>query len=381
MNNSSKIPFNRASFDGLELSYLSEAVKNGHVSGGGPFAKRAEAILSSLVGDRTTLLTTSCTHALEMSARLLDLQPRDEVLVPSFTFVSTASAFLQNGARPRFVDIDPSTLNMSIEQAEAAISERTRAICIVHYAGVGAQPDEFRKLADARGLTLIEDNAHGLGGSWRGKALGSFGSMSTMSFHETKNITCGEGGALALESEALAERGEILREKGTDRARFFRGQVDKYTWIDNGSSWILSDLLAGVLLAQLERFLEIQQRRMQIWNTYERELLGWASCNGVRTPFVPEEAKHPAHMFYLLMPSGESRTAFIEHLRFHEVMSVFHYVPLEETPFGRQVAASVQQPCPVSAHVSNTLVRLPLFPSMSDTDLDRVITAVTSFKA
>ncbi len=235
MNNSSKIPFNRASFDGLELSYLSEAVKNGHVSGGGPFAKRAEAILSSLVGDRTTLLTTSCTHALEMSARLLDLQPRDEVLVPSFTFVSTASAFLQNGARPRFVDIDPSTLNMSIEQAEAAISERTRAICIVHYAGVGAQPDEFRKLADARGLTLIEDNAHGLGGSWRGKALGSFGSMSTMSFHETKNITCGEGGALALESEALAERGEILREKGTDRARFFRGQVDKYTWIDNRS--------------------------------------------------------------------------------------------------------------------------------------------------
>lgn len=375
-----KIPFNRATFDGPEMSYIQEAVSNGHLSGGGPFTARAESLLSSLVGGQRTLLTTSCTHALEMSARLLNLGPGDEVLVPSFTFVSTASAFLQNGARPVFIDIDPLTLNMSIEEAEAAISSRTRAIVIVHYAGIGAQPDEFRKLSDKHGLVLIEDNAHGLGGSWNGRPLGSFGSMSTMSFHETKNITCGEGGALALESLDLAERGEILREKGTDRAKFFRGQVDKYTWVDNGSSWILSDLLAAVLFGQLESFTAIQQRRMSIWNAYERELSGWAAANHVRTPFVPDQAEHPAHMFYLLMPTNESRSAFIDHLRQQGVMSVFHYVPLEETPYGRRFRDPAQRTCTVAAQISDTLVRLPLFPSLDSTDLERVLTAATSFK-
>lgn len=375
------IPFNRASIGEPELTYLQQAVMNGHVSGGGPFTRRAESLLSQFVGNQRILLTTSCTHALEMSARLLDLQPGDEVLVPSFTFVSTASAFLHNGSRPVFVDIDPLTLNVSLEQAEAAITSRTRAICIVHYAGVGAQPDDFRRLADARGLSLIEDNAHGLGGSWRGKPLGTFGSMSTMSFHETKNITCGEGGALALETQELVERGEILREKGTDRARFFRGQVDKYTWVDNGSSWVMSDLLAAVLTAQLERFGQIQQRRRAIWDTYDHELASWAADSGVRTPYIPDEAVHPAHMYYLLMPTLDARTAFIKHLRALGVMSVFHYVPLEETPFGLSLTSPTQQPCPVSMQVSDSLVRLPLFPSMSHADIERVLEAVTSFKA
>jgi dTDP-4-amino-4,6-dideoxygalactose transaminase len=245
------IPFNRASFDGHELEYLAGAIQNGHVSGNGLYTKKAEEELRHIHGHGRTLLTTSCTHALEMAAILLQLKPGDEVIVPSFTFVSSAAAFLLHGGKPVFADVRADTLNLNFDAVEAAITSRTRAVCVVHYAGVGAEPDQFRQLADKHGLVLIEDNAHGLFGKFKGQSLGTFGQVSTLSFHETKNVTCGEGGAIHVNDLGYVERAEILREKGTNRSKFFRGQVDKYTWVDTGSSWVLSDLLAGVLLGQL----------------------------------------------------------------------------------------------------------------------------------
>jgi len=280
------IPFNRATFDGKELAYLAQAVADGHVSGNGPFTRRAEAALEVGHGTGRTLLTTSCTHALEMAALLGRFAPGDEVIVPAYTFVSTASAFLLHGATPVFVDVRPDTLNLCPDLVEAAITERTRAICIVHYGGVGATPRRFREVADRHGLLLVEDNAHGLFGVEDGGVLGTFGHLSTLSFHETKNVTCGEGGALHGNDPVLVERAEILREKGTDRSRFLRGQVDKYTWVDVGSSWVLSDLLAGVLVGQLERFEDLQARRHAIPFTTRRRPVGRRStgCDGRSTP-------------------------------------------------------------------------------------------------
>lgn len=372
------IPFNRASFLGQEREFFEDALSKGHISGNGHFTKVAERQLAALVGGKSTLLTTSCTHALELSARLLDLEPGDEVIVPSYTFVSSASAFAINGATPVFVDVRDDTLNIDLEQARAAITSQTKAICIVHYAGVGAEPDAFAELARERGIALIEDNAHGLGGSWKGKALGSFGMCSTMSFHETKNVTCGEGGAVALQSQELFERAEILREKGTNRSRFLRGQVDKYTWVDVGSSWVMSDLLAAVLCAQLDQFAAIQADRMRIWSAYERELARWATHNSVRTPFIPADAQHTAHMYYLRLPSLEVRTAFIDHLKRHEVLAVFHYQALHQSPVGRSKGRG-HASLPVTEAAADDLVRLPLYRSMSEHELDRVLEAVTSF--
>ena len=372
------IPFNRASFDGRELAYLSEAIQNGHVSGNGPHTKIAEQILSGIHGSGTSLLTTSCTHALEMSALLLRLSPGDEVIVPSFTFVSTAAAFLLHGGTPVFVDVRDDTLNIDLDAAEAAITSRTKAICIVHYAGVAADPEKFRDLAYRYGLTLIEDNAHGLFSSFMGRSLGSFGEMSTLSFHETKNVTCGEGGALHLNDMQFLERAEILREKGTDRSKYFRGQVDKYTWVDVGSSWVLSDLLAGVLLGQLERHDEIQRMRHQIWARYDTELRGWTIQNGIRTPAVPDGCEHSSHMYYLRLNDLESRSRFINHMRDHGVMTVFHYQPLHLSDVGVRLGGRVGQ-CPVTEEAGDTLVRLPLFASMSASEVDQVLDAVVTF--
>jgi dTDP-4-amino-4,6-dideoxygalactose transaminase len=374
------IPFNRASFRGSERKFFDDALSKGHISGNGQFTKDAEQLLTSLVGGNATLLTTSCTHALEMSARLLDLEPGDEVIVPSYTFVSSASAFAINGATPVFVDVRDDTLNINFEQAKDAITDNTKAICIVHYAGVGAEPDSFAQLASDRGIALVEDNAHGLGGSWKGKALGSFGMCSTMSFHETKNVTCGEGGAIALQSRELFERAEILREKGTNRSRFLRGQVDKYTWVDLGSSWVMSDLLAAVLCAQLEQFEAIQNDRMRIWGNYERELVEWAKKNGVRTPVIPVEAQHTAHMYHLRLPTLAARTAFIDHLKRNGVLAVFHYQALHLSPVGIE-RGRAHGSLPVSEAAADTLVRLPLYRSMSEQELHTVLQAVTTFTA
>lgn len=358
------IPFNRASFDGDEISHLVQAIRDGHTAGNGPFTKRAEAILTDMHGGSTTLLTTSCTHALEMAARLLDLQPEDEVIVPAYTFVSTASAFMWNGAKPVFADIRPDTLNIDPVSVEALITDRTRAICIVHYAGVGAEPDRFAEIAERHGLVLIEDNAHGLGATYQGKTLGTFGALSTLSFHETKNITCGEGGALVINDPALVERAEILREKGTDRSKFLRSQVDKYTWVDVGSSWVLSDLLAAVLVGQLDRFPEIHRTRKQLWATYAAALSDWASKNHVRMPTIPSQSDHPAHLFYLLLPSKNERDRFIAHMKARNILTVFHYQSLHTSPVGLKIGVSLED-CPSSDMASECLVRLPIFVSLS----------------
>jgi dTDP-4-amino-4,6-dideoxygalactose transaminase len=370
-----RIPFNRASFDGRELELLTSAITAGHVSGGGPLTREAERLLTELHGGIPVLLTTSCTHALELSALLLDLRADDEVIVPAFTFVSTAAAFLLHGARPVFVDVLPDTLNLDPAAVEAAITPRTRAICVVNYAGVGADLEELARIAARHDLRLIEDNAHGLGGGRGGHILGTVGAMSTLSFHETKNITCGEGGAIVLRDAALLERAEILREKGTDRARFFRGQVDKYTWVDVGSSWVISDLLAGVLVGQLERLAAIQERRQALWRRYAEELADWAAGIGVRLPMIPDDAQHTAHLFHLRLPDLDHRTRFIEQLAAAGVHAVFHYQSLHLSDVGRRLGGRPGQH-PVTEEASDTLVRLPLFVGLTDDEQSHVIATV-----
>ncbi len=372
------IPFNRADLDRAELDFMAQALAGGHISGNGPFTHRAEAHLGDGHGSARALLTTSCTHALEMAALLLELEPGDEVIVPSYTFVTTASAYLLHGGRPVFVDVHPDTLNVTPELVEAAITERTRAICVVHYGGVGAEPDRFVDLAKRHGLTLIEDNAQGLFGTYKGQTLGTFGALSTVSFHETKNITCGEGGALIVNDPDYAPRAEVLREKGTDRSRFMRGEVDKYSWIDVGSSWVLSDILAALLMAQLDRRAEIQSKRMAIWSRYHEELKDWAYENGVVTPVVPEAASNAAHLYHLRFDSIEVRDRFMSTLR-PVASTVFHYQSLHLSEVGRRLGGQVGQ-CPVTEDASNTLVRLPLFPGLGSDDQSRIIDAIRSFE-
>lgn len=372
---SSAIPFNRVSFQFDELANVEKAIQNGHISGDGPFCRQAEGLLSRLHGDAEVLLTPSCSHALELAARLIQFEPGDEVIVPSFTFVTTVSSFVANGATPVFCDIDPVTLGLDLEQAKKLITPKTRAVCLVHYGGVPANPEGFAALAEEFGLVLIEDNAHGLGGQSGGQALGTFGAMSTLSFHETKNMTCGEGGALVINDPAYVERAEILREKGTDRSRFFRGQVDKYTWHDIGSSWVMSDILAGLLVGQLDNFETIQNRRKEITDTYRRELAEWSAHNNIT---LGPKAEHTSHLFYLLLNDESERNAFIEHMKREGVMVTFHYVPLHNSPAGqkyRDPAVSLD----VSEDVSVRLVRLPVFPGISVAELDHVITSARSF--
>jgi dTDP-4-amino-4,6-dideoxygalactose transaminase len=373
------IPFNRPSLVGTEYAYMAEALENGHISGDGAFTKRCHALLEQTIGVPRALLTTSCTHALEMSALLTDVKADDEVIVPSFTFVSTINAFALRGARPIFADIREDTLNLDESRLEALITPRTRAIVVVHYAGVGCEMDTIMKIADRHAITVIEDNAHGLFGKYRGRNLGTFGQMATLSFHETKNITCGEGGALLVNAPALVERAEIIREKGTNRSQFFRGQVDKYTWIDVGSSYLPSDLLAAFLLAQLEAAESIQQQRRQIWTTYERGLREWADENGIRLPIIPADCDQPFHMFYLLLPTLADRQRLIEHLRQAGILAVFHYLPLHLSPMGLRFGGKPGD-CPITEDVSDRLLRLPFYNTLSAQDQALVIETVRSFK-
>ena len=373
------IPFNMPGVTGRELPYLQQALASGHLSGDGRFTHRCHTMLEALTGAPKVLLTTSCTHALEMAALLAGLEPGDEVLCPAFTFVSSVNAFVLRGARPVFVDIRSDTLNIDERQVEAAITPRTRALMVMHYAGVGCEMPELMAVASRHGLQVIEDNAHGLFGAYSGRTLGSYGATSTLSFHETKNLTCGEGGALVINDPALVARAEILREKGTNRSRFYRGQIDKYTWVDVGSSYLPSDLLAAFLCAQLESWEEIQTARQAIWRRYDTALAGWAAGEGVGRPHVPAHCTHPAHLYYLLMPSLEVRTRFIAHLRAQVVLAVFHYQPLHLSDKGREFGGYVGQ-CPVTEDVADRLVRLPLYFQLSKTDQTRVIDAVTSFR-
>ena len=332
------IPFNRPCLAGRELEYLAHAVQLGHSSGDGSYSRHCHEFLEREVGVERAFLTSSCTDALEMCALLLRLEAGDEVIVPSFTFVSTANAFLLHGARPVFIDVRPDTLNIDERLLEPVLAacRRPRAVVAVHYAGVGCEMEELGRITARRGLVLVEDNAHGLFGRYRGRPLGSFGALATLSFHETKNFTCGEGGALLVNDAAFIERAEILRDKGTNRRNFLRGAVDKYTWVDLGSSFLLSDLLAAFLFAQLEARQEILAKRRRLWDAYRSALTGWAARNQFGLPCVPSDCEQSYHMFYLLAPSQEVRDGLINHLKARQILAVFHYQPLHNSPAGRE---------------------------------------------
>ncbi|MBG0813551.1 dTDP-4-amino-4,6-dideoxygalactose transaminase [Planomonospora sp. ID82291] len=374
------IPFNRPHVSPNELEYLEEALRGGSTAGDGPFTRRASRLLEERLGGSRALLTTSCTHALEMAALLLGLRPGDEVIMPSFTFVSTANAFALRGATPVFADCRPDTLNLDERLVEDAITPRTRAVVAVHYAGVACEMDEIGAIAERHGLAVVEDNAHGLGGSYRGRPLGSLGRLAAQSFHATKNIQCGEGGALVLNDPDLVARAEVIREKGTDRSRFFRGQVDRYRWIDIGSSYLPSDLLAAQLTAQLESFSAIQERRSAVWNAYHEGLADWAAANEVAQPMVPDDRVHPAHLYYLLLPDLANRQGLIAHLAERGVQAAFHYQPLHTAPAGERYGRTAPGGCPVTEKAADRLVRLPLYADLGASGVSSVIDAVRSYE-
>ncbi len=373
------IPFNCVSRVGTEFSYIRQAFEAMRISGDGIFTKRCHRILEDTLGVPKVLLTTSCTHALEMAALLLEIKPGDEVIVPSFTFPSAVNAFVSRGAKPVFIDIRPDTLNLDEDLLEPLISPATRAIIAMHYAGVGCEMQKILEVAKAHGIPVVEDNAHGLFGRYRARFLGTFGCLATQSFHETKNFSCGEGGALLINDPRYIERAEILREKGTDRSRFFRGQVDKYTWVDIGSSYLPSDILAAVLYAQLEVRDSIQAKRCKIWERYRSGLAEWAAEQGVRLPFVPVYSEQAYHIFYLMLPDLRSRMSLINYLKDRDILSVFHYLPLHLSPMGRKFGGYEGQ-CPVTERVSDQLLRLPLYSSLSNEDQERVIESIYDFR-
>lgn len=374
-----RIPFNKPCLTGNEYRYIEEALAAGRISGDGAFTARCNQALERMLGAPKVLLTTSCTHALEMAALLLNLSPGDEVIVPSFTFVSTANAFALRGANLVFADIRPDTLNLDERLLPSLITPRTKAILVVHYAGVGCEMDSILEVAGRRGIAVVEDNAHGLFGYYRGRPLGSFGRLATQSFHETKNVICGEGGALVINDPELIERAEILREKGTNRARFFRGEVDKYTWVDIGSSYLPSEVLAAFLYAQLEKCEIIQARRCCVWQRYQGRLEAWAGEHGVGLPLVPDYCRQPYHMFYLLLPSLKVRQALIEHLKSRGILAVFHYVPLHTSPMGMRFQGRPGQ-CPVTEDISDRLLRLPFYQDLTEDEQDEVIDAILDFR-
>ncbi|MGZ4446187.1 MAG: dTDP-4-amino-4,6-dideoxygalactose transaminase [Nocardioides sp.] len=372
MTTSPEIPFNAVRPEGNELAYVAESITSGRTSSSGPFAARAGALLQEETGAAEILLTTSCTAALEMSALLLDLQPGDTVIVPSFTFVSSALAFVREGARIRFCDIEPETLGPDPRHLEELLDDTVRAVVVVHYAGVACDMDGIRHaLRDRPDVAIVEDNAHGLYGRWRGQPLGSLGRFATLSFHETKNFVCGEGGALVVNDPADAARAWVVYDKGTNRKAFFQGQVDKYSWRDVGSSFGMSDALAAYLLAQLEERESIQARRQGVWQGYADALAPYADELGLRLPVVPEHCEPAYHLFHLLLPDHETRTTVIKRLREEGISTAFHYVPLHDSVAGRRFTDDPQE-CPVTTDVSSRLLRLPFHNNLSAEDVQRV---------
>ncbi len=369
------IPFNRPFTAGKEFEYIQQAIENMDLSGDGAITKKCHALLEQTLGVPKVLLTTSCTHALEMAALLLNIRPGDEVIVPSFTFVSTINAFVLRGACPVFIDIRPDTLNLDEAKLEQLITPRTKAIVPVHYAGVGCEMDAILEIAGRYGIAVVEDNAHGLFAKYKGKYLGTFGCLATQSFHETKNFTCGEGGALLIDDPKYIERAEIIREKGTDRSRFYRGQVDKYSWVDIGSSYLPSGILAAFLYAQLEAREQIQTKRRQIWEYYYEHLQDWAEEHGIRLPIVPAHCEQGYHMFYLLMPSLSERHATIDRLKDRDIFSVFHYLPLHLSQMGQRFGGK-EGDCPITESTSDRLLRLPFYNDLTESDQARVVAAI-----
>ena len=355
-----KIPFNKPYMTGKELWYISQAHANGHLAGDGEFTRRCNAWLENHIGCNKALLTHSCTAALEIAAILTDLQPGDEVIMPSYTFVSTANAFVLRGAVPVFVDIRSDTLNIDEARIKEAITDKTKAIVVVHYAGVACEMDAIMEIAGRHGLLVIEDDAQGMGSSYKGRPLGSIGHLAAVSFHETKNIISGEGGALLVNSAHFSERAEMIREKGTNRNQFFRGLVDKYTWVEIGSSYLPSELIAAFLWAQMEEADAITQRRLDIWNTYHQWFASLEDQGKIRRPVIPTDCKHNAHMYYLLLPDLEQRTAFIEALKVQGIGAVFHYIPLHDSPMGKKHGRTSGD-LKNTRELSERLVRLPLW--------------------
>lgn len=354
------IPFNKPYMTGKELAYIAEAHENCMLAGDGPFTRRCNAWLERQTGCGKALLTHSCTAALEMAAILADIQPGDEVIMPSYTFVSTANAFVLRGGVPVFVDIRPDTLNIDETKIEAAITPRTRAIVPVHYAGGACEMDVIMDIARRHKLLVIEDAAQGIMSSYKGRALGSIGHMAGLSFHETKNIISGEGGALLINDAYFFERAEIIREKGTNRSQFFRGQVDKYTWVDIGSSYLPGEIIAAFLWAQMEEADDITARRMAIWSTYHEELIELERAGCLQRPRISEGASHNAHMYYVLLPDLERRSRVIQQLKQADISAVFHYVPLHESPFGKTHGRAVGE-MNVTNMAADRLLRLPLW--------------------
>ena len=373
------IPFNKPYSSLKEIQYIMDALERGKISGDGYYTQQCQDWFLKHYGCQT-LLTHSCTAALEMSALLLNLQVGDEVIMPSYTFVSTANAFVLRGAVPVFVDIHPQSLNIDASLIESAITPKTKAICVVHYAGVPCDMEAILDIAKRHGLAVIEDAAQGFGSTYQGKALGTLGDLGTLSFHETKNIISGEGGALLINDDTLLERAEIIREKGTNRSRFFRGQVDKYTWVDVGSSFLPSDLIAAFLYAQLEASDHINQKRLALWKQYH-DFFAPYEAKGVLTRPVawnPSECQHNAHMYYILLPDLATRQAFIAHLKAHDILSTFHYIPLHSSPAGLQYGRSHGK-LSVTNHISDTLVRLPLFYELTPVQVTHIFETIDLF--
>ena len=374
------VPFNRAKVAPNQEKYVYESMNSGHISGDGPFTRRASDHLSRLHNDSAVLLTTSCTSALEIAALLLDLNIGDEVIVPSFTFVSSANAFAIHGAKVVFVDICKSNWNLDPDEVARAIGPKTKAIVAVNYAGFPAVTEKLLQIAKAANIPIIEDNAHGLYAKDGGQPLGISSSMSTLSFHETKNVTCGEGGAIVINDQRFIERAEIIREKGTNRSRFFKGMIDKYTWIDKGSSYLLSDINASVLLAQLEDSKKIQETRKLTFQYYLSNLAEWALESGALLPLHLNEDESSFHMFPVLMPEQKTRSNLIEHAKKSLVNLVFHYVPLHSSPGGKFLGR-VETNCENSIYVSDRIVRLPLFSDIKHFEAVQVVEAVSSFNS
>jgi dTDP-4-amino-4,6-dideoxygalactose transaminase len=373
------IPFNRPCLAGNEYNYIAQAITNGHASGDGPFTRKCHEFLERELGAARVLLTTSCTHALELAALLLDCDVDDEIIVPSYTFVSTANAFALRGSRMVFCDVRPDTLNLDENRLESLITEKTKAVVPVHYAGVPCAMDRIVEICRRNGISVVEDNAHALFARFQGRYTGTFGCLAAQSFHETKNFTCGEGGALIINDPALVERAIIIRDKGTNRSQFYRGMVDKYTWQDIGSSFLPSDLLAAFLYAQLEARQAIQQKRQRVWNFYADRLGDWAQDIGARLSAVPECCEQAYHMFYVLLPTSDYRDALISHLKANGILSVFHYVPLHLSAAGKRFAARPSD-CPVTEDLSARLLRLPFYTDITPHEQGRVVAAVTSYR-
>jgi len=373
------IPFNVPPVTDEDLVYVSKTIERGKISGNGSYSVWAEHLLGEALNASGVLLTTSCTHALEMSCFLLDLQPGDEVIVPSFTFVSTANAVVLAGGIPVFADVLETTLNLDLESIKPLVNERTRAVIVVHYGGVAVDMDPLIEFCNKRDIQIVEDNAHGIFGKYKGRSLGTLGCLGTLSFHETKNLSCGEGGALIVNELELFERAEIIREKGTNRRQFLLGKVDKYTWVDIGSSWVLSEILSAVLYSQIERREELISSRASAYMRYETALSGWAQDNDLKIPVVPTFATSSYHCFHIRFSSEDVRTEFIRHCDERGVNAVFHYQALNSSLMGIKLGG-IEGQCPVAERASKCLVRLPLFSGMSTQQSDQVIETVLSFQ-